>query len=252
MFERDPVGTYPAGVAIRGAGRGVYRRANALQFSGIRDRLPLRSRASMSRFAPDFFDSIYRETPPWDIGAAQPAMMALLDEFPAAGPVLDVGCGSGDLAIALALRGLQVLGIDVVDAAIGQARAKVEAQTPEVARLLEFHVADALRPTLLQRQFGAVVDSGFYHLFEQDQRDELAGELAGTLLPGGRLYLLEFATEFDIPNTPRKVSEDELRARFTAEGGWRVLAARPAQFESRIAPVPAVAACIERLAAGEG
>jgi SAM-dependent methyltransferase len=202
----------------------------------------------MSRFTPDFFDSVYRETPPWDIGAAQPAMTALLAEFPPAGPVLDVGCGSGDLAIEIARRGLEVLGIDVVDAAIQQARARAQAQPPEVARLLDFQFGDALRPTLLQKRFGAVVDSGFYHLFEQHQRDELARDLASTLLPGGRYYLLAFATEFDIPNTPLKVTEDELRARFTAENGWRILAVRPAQFESRIAPVPAVAACIERLA----
>ncbi|HEX6373960.1 MAG TPA: class I SAM-dependent methyltransferase [Longimicrobium sp.] len=204
----------------------------------------------MSRFSPDFFDSVYRDTPPWDIGAAQPAMSALLDEYPPVGPVLDVGCGSGDHAVALAHRGVQVLGIDVVDAAIEQARAKVQALPPDVARLLEFQVADALRPTLLRRQFGVVVDSGFYHLFEQDERERLAEEIAATLVPGGRYYLLAFATEFDMPNTPRKVSEDELRTRFSAERGWGILTVRPAQFESRIAPVPAVAACIERVGAG--
>lgn len=206
----------------------------------------------MSRFTPDFFDSVYRETPPWDIGAAQPAMSALLDEHPPMGPVLDVGCGSGDLAITVARRGVQVLGVDVVEAAIEPARAKAEAQPPDVARLLEFQVGDALRPTLLQRRFGAVVDSGFFHLFGQEQRDQLAEELAATLLPGGRYYLLAFAAEFDIPNTPLKVTEDELRARFTAENGWRILTLRPAQFESRIAPVPAVAACIERLGVAQG
>ncbi len=204
----------------------------------------------MARFTPDFFDSIYRETPPWDIGAAQPALTALMDEFPPAGPVLDAGCGSGDLAIALARRGMQVLGVDVVEAAIAQARAKAQALPPEVAQRLEFQVGDALRPTLLRRQSGAVVDSGFFHLFEQEQRDRFAEELAGTLRPGGRFYLLAFATEFDMPNTPRKVTEKELRARFSAEAGWRILAVRPAQFESRIAPVPAIAACIERLGTG--
>lgn len=205
----------------------------------------------MSRFSPEFFDSVYRETPPWDIGAAQPAILALLDEYPPQGPALDVGCGSGDHVFALAERCVQVLGIDIVEAAIAQARARAEAMPPEVARLVEFQVGDALRPTLLQRRFGAVVDSGFFHLFEQDQRDRLANELAATLLPGGRYYLLAFAVEFPMPNTPLKVTEDELRARFTAENGWRILAVRPAQFESRIAPVPAVAACIERLSASD-
>lgn len=205
----------------------------------------------MSRFSPDFFDSIYREAPPWDIGAAQPDILALLDEHPPEGTVLDVGCGSGDLAIALAERGLDVLGIDVVEAAVAQARAKADALPPEVARRVELRVADALRPTLLRRRFGAVADSGFFHVLEGEQRDRFVDELAATLAPGGRYYLLAFAVEFPVPNTPLRVTEDELRARFTAGGGWRIVAMRPAQFLSRFAPVPSVAACIERLGAGD-
>jgi SAM-dependent methyltransferase len=204
----------------------------------------------VSRFGPDpraFFDSVYQETAPWDIGGPQPALMALLAEHPPALPVLDVGCGSGDLAIALAHGGLEVLGIDFADRAIEQARQKVAALPAEVARLLDFQVADALQPSLLRRQFGAVVDSGFFHLFESAPRDLFARELASTLLPGGRYYLLAFAVEFEIPHSPRLVSEDELRARFTAEAGWRIRELRPAEFLSRIAPVPAIGACIERL-----
>jgi SAM-dependent methyltransferase len=201
----------------------------------------------MPRFDPAFFDTVYETTPPWEIGAAQPALDALLDEHPPAEPVLDLGCGTGDLAFALARRGLWVLGIDIVESAIAQARTRADALPAEIARRAEFQVADALHPTRLGRRFGAVVDSGFFHLFEQEPRDRLADEVAATLLPGGRYYLLEFAVEFDLPNTPLRVTEDELRARFTPEKGWRILAIRPAQFESRIAPVPAVAACIERI-----
>lgn len=158
-----------------------------------------------------------------------------------------MGCGSGDLAIALAQRGLEVLGIDFVDAAIAHARGKAAALPPEVAARLEFRVADALRPSLLGRRFGSVVDSGFLHLFDVAECDRFAGELASALVPGGRYYLLAFAVEFDIPHSPRAIGEEELRARFTAERGWRIVAVRPAEFLSRIAPVPATAACIERL-----
>jgi SAM-dependent methyltransferase len=206
----------------------------------------------VSRFGSDpraFFDAVYRETPPWDVGGPQPAMSALLAEYPPATPILDVGCGSGDLAISLAQRGLQVLGIDFVDAAIAQEREKVGALPPEVARFLDFQVADALQPSLLQRQFGSVVDSGFFHLFEPDQGDRFVNDLASTLLPSGRYYLFAFAVEFPIPNSPRQVSADELRARFTLEKGWRIQELRLAEFLSRIAPVPAISACIERLPA---
>lgn len=204
----------------------------------------------MSRFGSDphaFFDSVYQETPPWDIGGPQPALSALFTAYPPASPVLDVGCGSGDLVIALAQAGLEVVGVDFVAAAIEQARAKVAALPPEVARRVEFQVADALQPSRLQRQFGAIVDCGFFHLFDAGQRDRLAGEVALALRPGGRYYLHEFATEFPVPNTPLKVTEEELRACFTEDRGWRILEIRAAEFQSRIAPVPAICACIERL-----
>jgi SAM-dependent methyltransferase len=205
----------------------------------------------MGRFGSDpreFFESIYQDIPPWDVGAPQPALSALFDEIPPQSPALDVGCGSGDLAISLAQRGLKVTGIDFVEAAIVQARAKAKALPPEVANRLDFQVADALQPSLLKRQFGTVVDSGFLHVLDTDQSDRFIEDLASALLPGGRYYLLAFAIDFGIPNVPRRVSEEEVRARFTSEKGWHIRDVRPAEFHSRVAPpVVATRACIERL-----
>jgi len=175
-------------------------------------------------------------------------MLALLDAYPPVGPVLDVGCGTGDLALAIAGRGLHVLGLDLAPAAIEQACARAASLAPETASLIEFHVGDALRPSLLGRQFGAVVDSGFFHLFGPLERDSFARELAAVLVDGGRYYLLGFACDSPIPNAPRQVREDELRAPFSPERGWHVLALHAASFVTRSArgAVPAVAACFER------
>ncbi len=201
----------------------------------------------------DPFDSTYRETPPWDIGEPQPALMALLNEYPPTGPVLDVGCGTGELALALAQRGLAVLGVDLAEAAITQARAKAATIAAGAGRSVEFRVGDALHPALLPGPFGAVVDSGFFHLFGPLERERFAQELAATLTTGGRYYLLGFAIASPLPNAPRQVLESELRALFAPERGWRVLAVRPARFLIRSArsnEVPAIAACVERAPLG--
>ena len=202
----------------------------------------------MSRFGPDplaFFDSVYRGEAPWDVGGPQPALASLLAAHPPMGPVLDLGCGSGDLAIHLAESGLDVTGIDFASEPIEQAREKAARLAPEVAGRLHFEVADALHPSRLGRRFGAIVDSGFYHLFDPQESEGFVDELARTLLPGGRYYLLAFAVEFPAENVPRAVTEAELRERFAAAGGWNVLEIAPAEFLSRVATVPAIRACME-------
>lgn len=205
----------------------------------------------MSRFGSDplaFFNFVYQDIAPWDIGAPQPAMAALLEKYPPTEPILDVGCGSGDLAIYLAQRGHQVVGIDFVESAIGNAQAKSDSLPQATAQLVSFKVADALRPSLLQQKFGAVVDSGFYHLFNPDQCDQLINEIASILLPHGCYYLHEFAVEFPVPNMPRQISEAEMQARFTIDKGWRIKEIQSVTFLSRVAPpVPAICACIEHL-----
>jgi cyclopropane fatty-acyl-phospholipid synthase-like methyltransferase len=207
----------------------------------------------LSRFGSDplaFFNAVYNHAAPWDIGAVQPAMAALLAKYPPTGPVLDVGCGSGDLAIYLAQLGYQVSGIDFVETAIAQAEEKKRALAPESARLLTFQVADASKPAGLGRQLGAVVDSGFFHLFDSEDCKEFVVELAATLMPSGRYYMHEFAIEFPVPNMPRRISEEEVRAHFTAERGWHIKEIQSVEFFSRVAPpVPAICACLERLPA---
>ena len=204
----------------------------------------------MGRFGPDphrFFADVYREQAPWDTGDAQPDLLKLLEEFPPVSPVLDVGCGPGDLAIAVARMGYDVTGIDFVETAIDQARAKVATLPRSIAQRLEFRVADALTPSRLGRSFGAVVDSGFHHLFDLEERDAFASDLAACLVPGGRYYMLEFAVTFPVPNSPREVTEDEIRARFSTSKGWDLKVCRATEFQSRVALVPAIAACIERV-----
>lgn len=175
-------------------------------------------------------------------------MSALLATYPPSNPILDVGCGSGDLSIHLAQQGYQVVGVDFVDTAIATAQARINSLSPEVARRVSFKVADALKLSDLHQLFGSVVDSGFFHLFDADQCDDFIAELAITLRPGGWYYMHAFAVEFPVPNVPRQITPAELQTRFTVEKGWHIHDIQSVTFLSRVAPpVPAVCACIQRV-----
>jgi SAM-dependent methyltransferase len=197
-----------------------------------------------------FFNAAYGGSAPWDVGVPQSDLITLLDEYPPTGPVLEVGCGTGDLALAIASRGIRVLGVDLTEAAIARARAKAAAADQEIARLVDFHVGDALHPSQFTGPFGSVVDSGFFHLWGPPERDRFVEDLASTLAHGGRYYLLGFSFDSPYPNAPKRVDENEVRERFAPKSGWRILALRPARFMTVRGDVPAVAACVERVRPG--
>ena len=199
----------------------------------------------------NFFDAVYRGKPPWEVGEAQPALVKLLEAHPPSGPVLDAGCGTGELALAIARRGFSVLGVDVSGAAIALAQEKAAKEAPMVRSSVEFRVGNGLKPGGLPGPFGAVVDSGFYHLFSAVERQGYVDELARALKKGGRYYLLGFAIEAQYPNAPKQVREEELRKLFAAEKGWKILELKAAGFlvnrEMGKVEVPAVAMCAERV-----
>ena len=194
-----------------------------------------------------FFDQVYAGAAPWDIGAGQPDLLELIERLPPTGRVLDLGCGTGDLAIDLARRGIQVLGIDFVPAALDVARARASALPRESARLLDFEVGDALRPSAYAGTIGAVVDSGFFHLFEAGPRRDLVDELGRALPPGGRYYMLGFAIAIPAPDVPLQVTADEIRELFGAREGWVIRELRDGRFMTTgFDAIPAVAVCAER------
>jgi len=204
----------------------------------------------LGRFGSDpraFFDSVYHDTAPWEVGGAQPAMRRLLAAHPPSGPILDLGSATGDLAVYLATLGHEVLGVEFVRSAVERARHKASQLPPDIAKRLRFEVADAARPSALGITFGAVTDSGFLHLLDTDETDSFIEDLGKALALGGRYYLHEFAVEFPIENVPRAVTEQELTSRFNERTGWRILGLLDTEFHSRVAqPTKAIAACIEK------
>lgn len=70
------------------------------------------------------YDALYALPPPWDIGAAQPALREIVESGVVRGRVLDVGCGTGEHALMAAALGCAATGVDLSETALDQARRK--------------------------------------------------------------------------------------------------------------------------------
>ncbi|MQY14122.1 Ubiquinone/menaquinone biosynthesis C-methyltransferase UbiE [Streptomyces sp. RB5] len=110
----------------------------------------------------------------------RPAMLALAGDV-AGRRVLDAGCGSGPLALALRDRGAVVSGIDVSAAMVGLARERLGGE-------VDLRVGDLREPLpFAEGAFDDVVSSLALHYLE-DWGPTLA-EMRRVLRPGGRLIV---------------------------------------------------------------
>jgi cyclopropane fatty-acyl-phospholipid synthase-like methyltransferase len=160
------------------------------------------------------FTTAYEGVPPWDVDQPQPAFVAVAEQIQ--GDILDVGCGTGENALYFAARGHQVTGIDFIPEAIDRARRKAQ----ERGLNASFIAMDALALPDIPRLFDAVIDSGLFHVFGDEDRKRYVDGLASILRPNGRLFLLCFSQEEPGTHGPRRIAEREIDEAFSR--GWRI------------------------------
>lgn len=160
------------------------------------------------------FDAMYAGTPPWEIGRPQPSLAELSDAW--TGRVLDAGCGTGAHALLAADQGLDTTGIDSSPKAIAIARDRAR----ERGLAVRFLVADVLDLASLGDQFDTVIDSGLFHVFDDETRARYVEGLRGSVSKGGRIFVLCFSDRQPGDFGPRRVTEDEIRVSFS--DGWHV------------------------------
>jgi SAM-dependent methyltransferase len=164
---------------------------------------------------PSTFEDSYRTgEPPWVIDEPQPAVVGLERAGGITGPVLDLGCGTGEHTILLRRLGYDVIGADAAPAAVERARARAEA----AGVAAEFRIADAMDPAGLGR-FATVLDSALFHVFGADDRARYARALTDVVVPGGQVVVLALSTRG--PGFGPQIDDDAVTTAFTAPA-WRV------------------------------
>lgn len=163
---------------------------------------------------------------PWDHGGAAPPLLEVIERHGAAlwgtGPVLVPGCGFGHDVRALAALGLPVLGLDLAETAVAQARA-LPAAAGET-----YECGDFLDPEWRTgREFSAVWEHTCFCAIDPALRQAYAEAAASVLSPGRRLVGVFYLTpemEPDEAGPPFKVSIAELDGlfgpRFERIDGW--------------------------------
>jgi len=173
-----------------------------------------------------WFNEAYRGTPPWDIGHPQGEIARLAQSGEIQGEVLDVGCGTGENSLFLAAKGHEVWGIDSAPLAIKKARLKARDRHTNV----QFILHDALDLPSIGRKFDAVIDSGFFHVLSDEEREVFVKGLAMVLRPGGTYFMLCFSDKEPDDGGPRRVSRGEILRTFGR--GWRINYIRETRFEA--------------------
>jgi ubiquinone/menaquinone biosynthesis C-methylase UbiE len=163
--------------------RSPLRRAYHLQMTGERRYLPA---ASLDIFLPAY-------DPIMALLGFRRALLPLLAqaELEPHHSVLDIGCGTGTLAILIKQSHptVNVTGVDPDSRAL--ARATRKASRARVTATFDRGFADAL--PYADGTFDRVLSSMMFHHVPKEEKPSVLAEVRRVLKPGGRLHLLDFA-----------------------------------------------------------
>lgn len=187
------------------------------------------------------WDAAYRNLvfagpPPWNIGEAQPEMVRVIDSGDVRSPVLDVGCGVGDVSYLLAERGYRVVGVDVSSVAIDAATAGARERGLSGVEFVHGDVRDLA----LTERFNTVIDCTLFHSLPVEAREGYLQGIRDVAADGAKLFMLVFTTDALPPDSPFPVPNlfTDAELRDVVAKYWTIEDLRPASVSVQLPDVP--------------
>ncbi len=163
---------------------------------------------------------------PWDSGLPSRELLRVLDEQDVSlGRALELGCGTGTNAVALAERGFDVTAVDCSPLALAAGKQKAAATGVNV----EWIEADVQNFGQGMKPFDFVFDRGCYHCCRRIDLDSYLQTLENTTQAGSRVLILAGNANEQTEHGPPRVTEDDLRSELG--GLFNVLQIREFRFE---------------------
>jgi SAM-dependent methyltransferase len=141
---------------------------------------------------------------------------------PDAGPVLELGCGSGRLLLPLARAGRTVVGLDSEPAMLDQARRRLDAEPPQVRQRVTLVAGDMTDFDLPERFSLALAGYNTFMHLDWPAMQKSLSHIARHLQPAGRL-VLDLANPTACAQTPDDRMLTLERVLLDPESGMQVL-----------------------------
>jgi SAM-dependent methyltransferase len=155
------------------------------------------------------YDAIARLYDPWSVSVTEDVGFYVSEARRAAPPVVELGVGTGRIAVPIAAEGIRVIGVDSSSGMLEVCRER--AVVAGVAELLDLRLGDLRAPPVAERvELVLCPFRSFLHLHEDEERLAALGAARELLVDGGRLIFDVFAPgDDDIAETHGRWLERE-------------------------------------------
>jgi SAM-dependent methyltransferase len=184
------------------------------------------------------YDAIADLYDPWSRAVVEDVSFYVEEALANGGPIVELGVGTGRIAVPTALAGVAVIGVDSSEGMLAVCRQRAE--EAGVADLLDLRLGDLRTPPVTERvRLVTCPFRALLHLHSDEERLEALAAVRGLLEPGGRFVFDVFApSREDVDETNGRWLERERgiweRADWDVERRVLMLSVRGASGETRM------------------